>query len=1210
MSIFLYSILYLFFTCTNTFDLHAEFFFSNKESRMHLSQNTQMKLYSAINNWNGTLKSDPGSSIEGSSISFSNGSLESGQQKTVLKGRLDPSAQTILLQGSDILHANPGTVLQIVNVSGTNNRIEGQPTFQTPITFFDSSTSLTLALQKKLNNSIILNGGTLFLDDDLRLGEEVLLNGPGIVECNQASIHIWGSDGTWNSTLSFINPDALFINSHLMLSSAWTLSGKGNLNGQGNVLDLSLGGKLIIGNDAEICISDIKIRGLNASSLIFSNEASKIRLSDVQLELDSNYSMTLGGIFIDNSVTFLLKNYNFLVDTNASITFDGARGVIDGLLFADDSSAGQFQSPLPLFIDHTFVTTNFNANIISGNLTLLSSGTLSELARGGDIFINTTQMIGGGSGIGGGLTPTGSYILSTIITVTYVGLDDTFWVPVNENVIAGTDVTIDASGNAMFFAHGEAPQIIVLPQYTLTLKNIEFGRINENTFNIHPSSKLFIDENVQFEFNQNITFSQGSITLTTNADVFHLRGMGGVKTLNIAAPAPGQPKFFNAGANTLVLQNIELNGLENIAFESKFINGELVKGAVALTGGARININRTTDAVFIVEGIDNVIRILKNDISLDGSLIFGDEIVNELHIDFVLTSGLFTENQVRFGDNFAYIYSEKGKAGLIFDDYLVNVINKGSNSFVMDKGSYLDGNDLFIGTFPIKQLSADIGLSRGLLLSSDQSNAIDPTFIRSINTQFLLNQRPTTAYHLKQRSKKTAIEEIDTREAKEDINELLQLLKQRKPTRALETPSIITTQIDVGASVQLSNALGTIQMKQGSSITEFGIDPNNELNIILSDNCIIEQGSSATRLKASDALFVLGRGNILRVTNILEIEGQIFLDENAELIIECDRQNNNALPEILFGSNTVSANLTMPEGSRFLIRGDGKFLLAPGSKITSTSKTSSAELFLHDRIIMGMQDAGLVTISGNLSIQMNHLAEILAGPDQHILFGASQSLKNRDTINFLIDHQSRIRVDGTNNVNNVVLPATISIAAVNTSIIFDRGSELYIDNGGTFEMNSFNDSKVRGQLDQFFFGLHTSLHLNLEGKFILGPNNYNNNSKSSINWNLKRATLDAQGLFKLADSNFRGIPQNIAISIIASAEDILRTYINRAPNLQKSLYFLDTDQNHYLRTVLGIIIPLTITEDDLIERGNVSNCVVTGADESGKFSINIQGKRI
>jgi hypothetical protein len=1188
-------IIFIFCLLAPIHHLHAELFFSNKESRLHLSSAAQLKLNTSINNFKGTLKTDPGANIQGSSIVFNHGALESQQQQSTLKGTLDSGApNSILLQGNDILHAEPGSIIQLISISGANNRIEGQPTFNTPLSLFDPSTSVTLALQKKLNADIILNGGLVFLDDDLRLGDGITIQGPGTIECNQSALEIWGVDGTWSSSLTFINPDAIGINTRLALSSIWTLSGNGNLNGNGNVLDLSAGGQLVIADGAHIGISDLKIRGLHTNNLLFMGPTSKIDLSGVELELDGNYSTTLGGIFIDGSVSFLLKNFNFLIDQAASITFDGVRGFIDSLDYQNLSQAGQFQAPLPIFVDHIIVGTNLSANLTAGNLTILSSATIAESmggGLGGNIYLTatyiTTSIINNYGGTSG--TPTSSYLISTIITTSHVGLDDTFWVPVDKNVIVGADTTIDASGNAMFFAHGDQPQLIVLPNNTLTLQNIELGRINENTFNINPSSSLYIGKNVQLELNQNLTFSQGSITFTGQTNLVNFRGIGGNKTLTITPPRAGQPPVMDIGSNTMVLQDIELSGLSNIKFSSNLVDNQVITGAILLNGGTRINIDRDTNFNFIVQGNDNVIRILKNNVKLTGSLTFGDAVDNDLSIDFILTEGLATENQIYFGDNFAYLFSSKGKASLYFKDYSVRVINQGSNSFVMDKGSLLDGNNLFVGTFPIKQLSFEIGLSRSLLLNSDQINAIDSSFARNFLQVPSATDRPITAYefHKKRKApKKNESEWLpqDKEEAEQNdarYQNLMKLFFENADhyTRGLITPLPITTPIGVGTSVQLTNASGTIQMDKGSSITKFGIDPSQFLNIILTDNCTIEQGTP-TKIKAGDAFYVLGRNNKMIINDDFIVEGNIYFDTDAELIIECATHLNGKTPKIQLGANAQPFNLNMPQGSRLIARGRGDLLITPDSKIKSNASATQtrAELFFDDQIIVSLLAPGELNVEGNFNVRLTNQAELFIGTDHHVIFGDTKTkrVKIEQNISFDID-DARIRLDGTRETRRGTFhEARLSIQGCNVDMNFDHGAELFVGPSSTFELNTLNNLVQLSRLKRFAFGLKTKFYLDSTSNFILGLNDYTNKQYKTIEWDLERVTLDAQGRFVyigLPENKitFYGVPQNIKVKQTGTSEAIMKTYIQRNTALTNALSFLDIDGLFYIRASDGTI---------------------------------------
>lgn len=1187
----------------------AEIFFSNKESRVHVTPSAQLKLNAAVTGWQGTLKLDPGSLISGSNITFNNGALETQQRLATLKGTLDPSgANKILLQGGDILHAEPGAIVQIVAISGASNRIEGQPTFNTPLTLFDAATTLTLAIQKKLNNDINLSGGLLFLDDDLRLGEGVQINGPGTLQFNQAGLELSGNDGAWTSSVNFMTPDSISLNTYLALSGVWTFIGRSHLNGQGNVLDLSMGGQLVIAAGTELGISDIKIRGIGATSIVFMDPTSQVRLSDVKLELDDNYSMTLGGIFIDGSVTFHLKDHNFLVDNLASITFDGVRGFVDSLDFQQSTAAGQLQLPLPIFVDHVFNSTNFTANLTSGNLTILSSATISESMGSNDIFMSITYITNSTINIfTGSFSATTSYLFSgNVITGTGVTLDDTFWAPVGKQMIIGSDFVLDGSGNAIFFAHGDEPQIIVLPGNSLTLQNIELGRVNQTTFNIPPTAQLFIGENVQFELNQNLTFSQGQIIFTGDARVLNVRGIGGPKTLTFQPTAPGQTSVLNLGSSTIMLQDVEISGLQYITHAPTVIDGNIVDGAIGLAGRATANIDRSTDMNFFIQGLDNRLRILRNNLTLSGALLFGDAVDNQVHLDFALTDGLVPANRISFGDNFAYLLAESGKAGMVFDDFSVEVINLGSNSFVMDAGSYLDGFNLFVGTFPIKQLSNDIGLSNGLILSTDQANAIDPSFARNFLSG-LRHDRPLTAVHLQRGLQKATKKDL----IGTDIQKLF-FGTASQYTRAIITPMPVTTPVGVGASLQLEDAFGTVKMERGSTLFDFGVDPVTNLNLILTDECTVSQGDFNTAFKAIDAIYVLGRGNVIQVTAQMQIFAPIYFEDGAELIFECVDRNNGKDPVLYFGHELNPAEVTLVPGSRLIFRGDGDVLFAPGSVIRSTARDIDVapELQLRDSIEFGLQDVGELNVTGNLAIELDNEAELFVGSGHQINFGTDISRVRRDTMSFVVDRSSRIRLDGSRASRRAPFAsAGISIAGINASILFDRGSQLEIGSSGLFELNARNDEEVRTNLTGITFGTRTGIAIDTLGTFALGPNNYDRRRRAgtTINWDLQQATISGDGRFKVVETNIYGRPRDLHLVTNATAPEIVRAYVNRAPNLITAIYFQDFDGNYYLRTRTGVIVPLTVNEDDLKEDLNTG--VVQGVDRGFSFIINVDGSR-
>ena len=124
-------------------------------------------------------------------------------------------------------------MLQAISVSGSDNRIEGQPIFAGGITLTDASTTLTLAVQSQVSQDITLNGGTIVLENDLSFIDEKSFTGDGTVHLNGRRVILGGKNFTWASNIQWINATDLTLNSKLELTGTFTFSGTSNLNGNG-----------------------------------------------------------------------------------------------------------------------------------------------------------------------------------------------------------------------------------------------------------------------------------------------------------------------------------------------------------------------------------------------------------------------------------------------------------------------------------------------------------------------------------------------------------------------------------------------------------------------------------------------------------------------------------------------------------------------------------------------------------------------------------------------------------------------------------------------------------------------------------------------------------------------------------------------------------------------------------------------------------------
>ncbi|MBU4387028.1 hypothetical protein KJ644_00995, partial [Candidatus Dependentiae bacterium] len=234
----------------------------------------------------------------------------------------------------------------------------------------------------------------------------------------------------------------------------------------------------------------------------------------------------------------------------------------------------------------------------------------------------------------------------TILTqgpiTTDITLRDSIFVHTNQRIFIDGNVTIDGNGAVIIFSNPNHSQFVVSKGKTVTLKNIQFLRINQKTFDLRfalrfdntkptkyaiDDSHIIIGENVLFGLSENITMSQGLIEITNNTNnetqIFSLKGIEGQKQFRIAPTEQYSdalskadnglswlqrksgivsklasiysdrftqngtvPVLLKCNDNTLGLQSINLSGFEHVS-KSDSAN---YQGTISLFGNSDIDI--------------------------------------------------------------------------------------------------------------------------------------------------------------------------------------------------------------------------------------------------------------------------------------------------------------------------------------------------------------------------------------------------------------------------------------------------------------------------------------------------------------------------------------------------------------------------------------------------------------------------------------------
>lgn len=130
--------------------------FSSKTSTFGVGSSARLGIQNGISNWDGTLERADGGIITGSSIMFNEGIFDDAGTELKLTAAYDPDAsQKITLSGNKSFRAASGAVVDKLVVSGTNNRLEGQPLFgnSDSITLSDANSTLIVCRSKAITGS-------------------------------------------------------------------------------------------------------------------------------------------------------------------------------------------------------------------------------------------------------------------------------------------------------------------------------------------------------------------------------------------------------------------------------------------------------------------------------------------------------------------------------------------------------------------------------------------------------------------------------------------------------------------------------------------------------------------------------------------------------------------------------------------------------------------------------------------------------------------------------------------------------------------------------------------------------------------------------------------------------------------------------------------------------------------------------------------------
>jgi len=570
--------------------LQANVHFGSKNSAINLLNGSDLTIRTTqLYVEQGTVRKSSGATITGQPIQFFHGILATDDTEIPMTGQVTDGVYPIVLGGANsVFTPAPGFFADKILATRGAALLQGQPLFTAPdaLTLQDFRTTLTIAINSALTKNIILGNGTLVLGSNLTLADDVIITTSGRIKFNGNRLLLGGGSTTWNSDLILDAAQDMVLNGRVTLTGTWTFTSDASLNGNGNVLDLTGGGTIWVRPGTTLSLTDITVRGLGIGRIILDSDSSQLRLSDVELNLSSNYNFTGGGIYAEGPTKVVTKDHILTFEQQASMTVDGISLLYSPLIFdADDNIR-----PIPANDPNQKFIAYLNDGVIKAEGSGGGDGELTRQNSNAIVYLDReVQTIDHGP-------------MDIVITTTSHYLEFDVFLSSDHIMNIQSSTVIDGKGHTIHLAKASDGIIQMLDSLNVTFKNVIFRNYRDEIFLFGTDDTLIFGDGVRLEMAEALVMQmpwicQGTVAVNGHDNRLTVNPYGEMVVL------PG---------GLLTLQNIDLDGVQdnNIRCCDRYATVKFSQAHLALS-----------DVFTFTSGA----LIIDQDVSIDGAGAFNYE---------------------------------------------------------------------------------------------------------------------------------------------------------------------------------------------------------------------------------------------------------------------------------------------------------------------------------------------------------------------------------------------------------------------------------------------------------------------------------------------------------------------------------------------------------------------------------------------------------
>lgn len=299
-------------------------------------------------------------------------------------------AVTLAMEGNDFIALSRGSAVFALTVTGVNNTLTGEGSIAAPLSLLNSGAQLILGMNGSAQANIALNGGSIALITDLKLGNDIVLSGSGSVNLVNKLVEFGSNDLTWTGTTNWTGTNGTVrMRANVTLSGSWTFTNNCTINGRGFTLTLGPTGEIVVGNNSRLVIQDAVIHGIAGNNIRSLDNNSVIVLDNMTWQQSGDYTFTTGGLLFKNTVRMQpndeLVNFAYqttrtstvnvssrlILDSNFTFSYDPIGGSKDLLVFTDQTSLLELHGG-------TLHVTSTGINLTNGTIRITQNSSIAS----------------------------------------------------------------------------------------------------------------------------------------------------------------------------------------------------------------------------------------------------------------------------------------------------------------------------------------------------------------------------------------------------------------------------------------------------------------------------------------------------------------------------------------------------------------------------------------------------------------------------------------------------------------------------------------------------------------------------------------------------------------------------------------------------------------------------------------------------------------